>query len=383
VGREPRWAIAYKFPPIEGTTKLKEIRISVGRTGTLNPVAVLEPIFIGGVTINNAALHNEDDINRKHIHPGETVIIRRAGDVIPEVVGPAKYSGEDQKVNLLEILKQYDPEKRRAVCPSCGAQIFPRAAEEVMYYCTNAACPAQLQEHLQHFASRTAMDIRGIGESMSELLINIGVKDFSDLYDRNIISVEKLAVLERMGEKSASKLVKNIDDSKTRPLSRVFFALGIRHIGEEMAERLVKHFNSLEQLEKATRDELMSVSTIGPKIADSIIDFFKLERNNNIIRNLRAAGVRLQQENSVNTGNLPLSGKEFVITGKLQSFSREEAEEKIKALGGSAKSDLTQKTSYLVVGEEPGSKLARARALGIQQLNEGQLLELLGLKRLL
>jgi len=180
------------------------------------------------------------------------VIVRRAGDVIPEVVGPVKYVEKAEKVSLLEILKQYDPQGVHPLCPSCGARVFPRAAEEVMYYCTNAACPAQLQEHLQHFAARTAMDIRGIGEAMAELLINIGVKDFSDLYNRTILSVEKLAVLERMGEKSAAKLIKNIEDSKTRPLARVLFALGIRHVGEEIAERLVKHFTSLEQLEGAS-----------------------------------------------------------------------------------------------------------------------------------
>ncbi len=378
VGREPRWAIAYKFPPLEGTTQLKEIKISVGRTGTLNPVAVLDPpLSVGGVTVSRAALHNEDDVHRKDIREGDTVIVRRAGDVIPEVVAPVKNkrSGLEKEFSLLE--------KIDSKCPSCGSQVFPRAADEVMYYCTNAACPAQLQEHLQHFASRTAMDIRGIGESMSELLINIGVKDYSDLYDRSIVNSEKLASLERMGEKSAQKLIKNIDDSKTRPLSRVLFALGIRHVGEEMAERLVRNFNSIEQLGKASPEELMSVPSIGPKIAESIIDFFKLERNRNIIQRLKDAGVRLAEERPADTGDLPLSGKEFVITGRLQSFSREEAEEKIKALGGSAKSDVTRKTNYLVAGEDPGSKLNRARTMGIEVIDEDRLLEMLGLKKLL
>ncbi|MBN1191095.1 MAG: NAD-dependent DNA ligase LigA [Dehalococcoidales bacterium] len=385
VGREPRWAIAYKFPPIEGTTVLKTIKISVGRTGTLNPVAELEPVSIGGVTITNAALHNEDDIHRKDIREGDTVIVRRAGDVIPEVVAPvaAKRTGQEKEFSLLEALKINDPEKKLSLCPSCLSQVFPRSDEEVMYYCTNAACPAQLQEHLQHFACRTAMDIRGIGESMSKLLIETGVRDYSDLYDRKIVYPDKLASLERMGEKSASKLIKNIDDSKTRPLHRVLFALGIRHVGEEMAERLTRHFDSIEQLEAAGRDELMSVPTIGPKIADSIIEFFRLERNRKIIEKLKAAGVSLRQEKNADAGDLPLSGKEFVITGKLGSFSREAAEEKIKALGGSAKSDVTRKTSFLVVGEDPGSKLARARTMGIRIIDEVQLLEMLGLKRLI
>jgi DNA ligase (NAD+) len=379
VGREPRWAIAYKFPPVEGTTVLKEIRISVGRTGSLNPVAVLDPpLSVGGVTVSRAALHNEDDVHRKDIRQGDTVIVRRAGDVIPEVVAPviSKRTGQEKVFNLLETI--FDREKGYPACPSCGSQIFAREAEEVMYYCTNAACPAQLQEHLQHFASRTAMDIRGLGESMSEALLKANlVKDVSDLY---YLTREQVAELERMGEKSASKLIDNIRNSKDRPLARILFALGIRHIGEEMAERLVKRFSSIDELAEATRDDLMSVPTVGPKIADSIINFFKLAQNRRVIENLRRAGVRLAQAAPAKTESLPLAGKEFVITGRLQSFSREEAEEKIKALGGSAKNDITKKTSYLVVGEEPGSKLARAQALGIPQIDEDELLQLIGMK---
>ena len=380
VGREPRWAIAYKFPPIEGTTVIKEIRISVGRTGTLNPVAVMEPIYIGGVTISNASLHNEDDIRRKDIREGDTVIIRRAGDVIPEVVGPVltKRKGSEKEFSLLE--KLFDKEKGRPACPSCGSEVF-HGEGEVMYYCTNAACPAQLQEHLQHFASRTAMDIRGIGESFSAAILNAGlVKDVADVYT---LKAQQIADMERMGEKSAAKLISQIEKSKTRPLARIIFALGIRHIGEEMAERLVKRFNSFDELAAASYEELTAVPTIGPKIAESIIAFFKVGRNKLIIDKLKSAGVQLAQEAPPKSEDLSLNGQEFVITGKLQSFSREEAEEKIKALGGTAKSDVTQKTNYLVVGEDPGSKVARAQALGIKRLNERELLIMLGINRLL
>ena len=374
VGREPRWAIAYKFPPIEGTTILKDIEISVGRTGTLNPTAILDPpLAVGGVVISRASLHNEDDIRRKDIHVGDTVVVRRAGDVIPEVVGPAKHTKHETEFNLLETI--------HGKCPSCGSQVF-RAEGEVMYYCTNAACPAQLQEHLQHFASRSAMDIRGIGESMAATLIRekvikhgdeyLPVQDVGDIYS---IDKEKLAELERMGEKSASKLIEQILSSKNRPLARILFALGIRHIGEEMAERLVKRFASIDELEKATFEELTSVPTVGPKIADSILSFFKLERNKFIINKLKIAGVKLEQK-AQGTGKLPFEGLEFVITGKLQSFSREEAEERIKSLGGNAKADVTKKTNYLVVGEDPGSKVGRAQAMGVKQIDENDLLRM-------
>ncbi len=367
VGREPRWAIAYKFQAIESTTRLKDIEITVGRTGTLNPVAVLEPVSIGGVTVSRASLHNEDDIRRKDIREGDMVIVRRAGDVIPEIVGPvkAKRTGKEKEFHLLE--------KIHRKCPSCGSEVF-RAEGEVMYYCTNAACPAQLQEHLQHFASREAMDIRGIGERMSAALVkNNLVKDVSDLY---YLETEQLAQLERMGKKSAANIINNIQKSKDRPLAKVVYALGIRHVGEEMAERLVKRFTSIDELGKASREDIMSVPTIGPKIADSVLSFFKLATNRRVIERLRRAGVKLRQE-EVKKARLPLKGSEFVITGTLRSFNREEAEEKIRALGGTAKSDVTQNTRYLVVGERPGSKLDRARSLRIKQIKEDEFLRLL------
>ena len=376
VGSEPRWAIAYKFPAVQGTTRLKEISVSVGRTGTLNPVAVLEPVSVGGVTIRNAALHNEDDIRRKDIREGDWVYIQRAGDVIPEIVGPIKgrRTGEEKEFNLME--KLFDKEKGRPACPVCGSKVF-RPEGEVMYYCSNAACSAQLQARLELFTSRGAMDIRGIGESMSATLLREGlVKDVADIYS---LSQEQLADLERMGEKSAGNIMEAINGSKTRSLDRLIYALGIRHVGGETAALLTGHFSSLDEIARADMEKLMSIAAVGPKIAESVVNFFSQEENKQIIEKLRSAGVNLKQGKALSKG-IPLAGMEFVVTGTLKSFSREVAHEKIKALGGSAKSDITAKTTYLVVGDEPGSKVARAEAMGIKLLTEMEFLKLLGEK---
>jgi len=375
IGHEPRWAIAYKFPAIEGTTRLKDIGISVGRTGTLNPYAILEPVSVGGVTIKQAALHNEDDIRRKDIRIGDTVIIRRAGEVIPEVVGPikTKRSGKEKEFNLLK--KIFNKDKKRPACPVCGAEVF-KPEGEVMYYCSNAACPAQVHERLEHFASRGAMDIRGIGESQSAMLLREGlVKNVADLYDLKS-KKEQLLKLERMAEKSVTNMLSAIEKSKETPLARVIFALGIRHVGEEMAEIIARHFASMDKLANASREELMSIPTVGPKIADSITAFFREEENQKIIERLRKAGVRLE-EKKAKPEELPLAGLEFVITGRLEAFSRQEAETKIKALGGSTGSSVSKKTTYLVVGADPGSKLAKAQELGTKLLTEEELLRLL------
>jgi DNA ligase (NAD+) len=374
VGREPRWSIAYKFPAVQGATRLKDIGISVGRTGTLNPYAILEPISVGGVTIKQAALHNEDDIRRKDIRIGDTVIVQRAGEVIPEIVSPvvSKRSGVEKEFSLLE--RVFDKERGRPACPVCGASVI-KPEGEVMYYCPNAACPAQVEQRLEHFASRGAMDIRGLGEQMSALLLREGlVKDVGDLYR---ITAEQLTKIERMGEKSAQNLVKAIDSSKKRPLARVIFALGIKHIGAEMAEVLAREFPSIDKLANASKERLTSIPTVGPKIADSIIAFFGQEANQRLLKKLKDAGVRLE-EAVTKPEELPLAGQEFVITGRMERFSRPEAEARIKALGGTAKSDVTHKTTYLVVGAEPGSKLARAQALGIKQLTEEEFLKLVG-----
>ena len=365
IGHEPRWAIAYKFPAIQGTTRLIDIGISVGRTGTLNPYAILEPISVGGVTIKQAALHNEDDIRRKDIRIGDTVVVQRAGEVIPQVVGPviSKRSGQEKIFTM--------PSR----CPVCGAEAI-KPEGEAMSRCTNAACPAQVRERLEHFVSRGGMDIRGIGESLSTTLLKEGlVQNVADLYDLKD-KKEQLVKLERMAEKSVGNILNAIENSKQRPLSRVIFALGILHIGEEMAELLAKHLGSMDRLADASREELLFIPTVGPKIADSIVAFFRQEENRRIIDRLRKAEVRLEEEKA-KPEELPLAGMEFVITGRLEAFSKQEAEARVKALGGSTGSSVTKKTTYLVVGTDPGSKLARAQSLGTKLLTEEELLRLL------
>ena len=265
--------------------------------------------------------------------------------------------------------------KKRPSCPECKGEVI-QPEGEVMYYCSNAACPAQVQQRIEHFASRGAMDIRGIGESQSAMLFREGlVKDVADLYDLKD-KKEQLLKLERMAEKSVDNMLNAIEKSKQTPLSRVIFALGIRHIGEEMAEILAKEFDSMEALATASREQLISVAAIGPKIADSIIAFFKQAENKKIVQRLKDAGVNPKEEKT-KPEELPLAGQEFVISGSLAAFTRTEAEARIKALGGTAKSDVTRKTTYLVAGAEPGSKLARAQALGIKQLNEEEFLRIL------
>ncbi|HTY81886.1 MAG TPA: NAD-dependent DNA ligase LigA, partial [Dehalococcoidales bacterium] len=376
VGREPRWAIAYKPPAVQGTTLLKRIDISVGRTGTLNPFAVLEPVQVGGVTIRSAALHNEEDIRRKDIREGDTIIIQRAGEVIPEIIGPTPSSRErtDRAKEFSITGKLEKNEKGLPLCPACHQPSIVKPEDEVMYYCENAACPAQAQQRIEHFASRGAMDIRGIGEQMSATLYEQGlVKTPADLY---YLTKEQIAAMERMGEKSASNIINSINNSKNRPLYRLIYGLGIRHIGEEMAQVLASNFPDIEKLAKASQEELMQVSAVGPKIADSVIAFFSMEENLEIIRRLKEAGVRMT-ETAVKETGLPLSGKEFVLTGRMDALSRPDAEARIKALGGITKDNVTRKTSYVVAGADPGSKLARANDLGIKVINEKEFLEMI------
>ncbi len=367
VAHEPRWAVAYKFPAVRGTTLLKEIRISVGRTGTMNPVAVLEPVKVGGVTISNAALHNEDDIRRKDIREGDRVYIQRAGDVIPEVIGPTPDSKENpqrhDKFNLLDKLEK--DSQGRPLCPECGSTVI-KPEDEVMYY-----------QRIRLFTSRGAMDIRGIGESQSATLLEKGlVKDIADLYslkDRR----DELLQLEGMGEKSVDNILEAIESSKDRPLSRLIYGLGIRHVGGTVATLLAANFGNIDELTNATIEELTEIPTLGPKIAESITDFFSREDNLDIIRRLKEAGVRNTAEVTPRV-QMPLSRREFVITGKLESSSRPEAEEKIRALGGTAKSSVTRNTAYLVVGEDPGaSKLTQAEKWGTRKITEEELLRLL------
>src|SRR4030042_1875211 len=365
VGREPRWAIAYKFPAVQGTTQLLAIGINVGRTGSLNPYAILEPVQVGGVTIKHAALHNEEDIHRKDIRVGDWVVIQRAGEGIPEIVAPmvSRRTGKEKNFHMPKT------------CPVCGAEVI-KPEGEAMHRCTNAACPAQALERIKHFVSRGAMDIEGIGEKMSQALFEAGlIKDTGDIYSLKD-KRDELLNMEKLAEKSVDNMLKSIEKSQERPLSRGIFALGIPNMGDETAELLTGNYSSIDDLSRATPEKLQEIPSIGPKIADSIVAFFRQEQNRKIIDKLRKAGVRLEAE-KVAAKELPLAGLEFVITGTLKSSARPEAEAKIKALGGKAGSDVTRKTTHVVVGEDPGSKLARARALGTKTLTESEFLELL------
>jgi DNA ligase, NAD-dependent len=388
VAREPRWAIAYKFPAIQGVTHLLDIGINVGRTGRLNPYAILKPVQVGGVVIHHAALHNEEDIHRKDIRIGDWVTIQRAGEVIPEIVGPIvsrrsgfekEFSMKDQTWVIYRKRVGIGAEEKAPdypVCPVCGAEAI-KPEGEAMHRCTNAACPSQALEQIKHFVSRGAMDIDGVGEKLCQALFDAGlVKDAADLY---YLSSEQLLGLEKVAEKSASNVLKSIERSKNRPLNRVIFAMGILHVGEEYAELLAENFASIDELAKAGRDELLSIPSIGPKIADSILAFFRQEENKKFIEKLRGTGVRLAKEEAekAKPEELPLAGLEFVLTGKLESFPRSEAEARIKAVGGKAVSDVTKKTSYVVVGADPGSKLAKARRLGVKEIGEAEFLALL------
>jgi DNA ligase (NAD+) len=366
VAHEPRWAIAYKFPAVQGTTKLIDIGINVGRTGSLNPYAILEPVRVGGVVISSAALHNEEDIHRKDIRIGDWVVVQRAGEVIPEIVEPivSRRTGKEKIFHM--------PGR----CPVCGSEVI-KPEGEAMHRCTNAACPSQALERIKHFVSRGAMDIDGIGEKLCQALFEAGlIKDAADLY---YLTREQLLGLERMADKSTSNVLNSIEKSKNRPLARVIFALGILHVGDQYAELLAEQFQSIDQLAEASEEELSTLPSIGPKIAESIVAFFRQKGNRRIIEKLRKAGVRLEREEvkEARPKELPLARLEFVLTGKLESFSRSEAEAKIKALGGKAGSDVTRKTSYVVVGADPGSKLAKAEKLGTKTLSEAEFLELL------
>jgi DNA ligase (NAD+) len=366
VAHEPRWAIAYKFPAVQGTTKLIDIGINVGRTGSLNPYAILEPVRVGGVVISSAALHNEEDIHRKDIRIGDWVVVQRAGEVIPEIVEPivSRRTGKEKIFHM------------PARCPVCGSEVI-KPEGEAMHRCTNAACPSQALEKIKHFVSRGAMDIDGIGEKLCQALFEAGlIKDAADLY---YLTKEQLLSLERMADKSASNVLNSIEKSKNRPLARVIFALGIAHVGGQYAGLLAEQFHSIDQLAEAGQEDLSTLPSIGPRIAESIVAFFRQKGNRRIIEKLRKAGVKLEREKvkEARPEELPLAGLEFVLTGKLETFSRSEAEAKIKALGGKASSDVTKKTSYVVVGAEPGSKLAKARKLRIKTLGEAEFLDFL------
>ena len=364
VGRDPRWAIAYKFPPTQKVTRLRDIGVNVGRTGSLNPFAILEPIEIGGAMVKQASLHNEDDIRRKDIRVGDRVLIERAGEVIPHVIKTMETDPERAPV--------YSIPRR---CPVSGDEVV-REPGEAMYYCPNTSCPAQFYELLKHYAHRGTMDIDGLGESLAGALIEAGlVGDLADLY---AITAEQLIELERMGEKSAENLVSAIVASKGRPLERLIFALGVRHVGYETARLLAQRYRNMETLGAASEEELTRIAGIGPKIAESIAAYFRVEKNREVLERLKAAGVDPQAEIVEPEGPQPLEGLTLVVTGTLDAMTREEAEQTIRALGGKVVSSVSKKTDYLVAGVDAGSKLQKAVQLGTKQLDEAEFLELIG-----
>jgi DNA ligase (NAD+) len=365
VGREPRWAIAFKFPAEQAVTKLLNIGINVGRTGSLNPYAILEPVIVSGATVKQASLHNEEDIRRKDIRLGDWVTIERAGEVIPQVVGPvvARRTGAEREFRM--------PEQ----CPVCGSDVV-KPDDEAMHRCPNTACPAQFFELLKHFVSKGAMDIDGLGEQWCRILIDQGlVENVADLYD---LPKDRLLELERMGDRLATKIMGNIEASKERSLPRILVALGILHVGSEVAELLTQRYASVEELAGASQEELTEIAGIGPKIAESIHDYFQVPGNPAVIEKLREAGVKLHQEAPAAVAeDLPWQGLSFVITGTLSAMPRREAEGRVKALGGSVTSSVTRKTNYLVAGASPGSKLDTANRLGAIVLDEEAFLALL------
>ena len=364
-GREPRWAIAYKFPAERANTRLLDIVINVGRTGSLNPQAILEPVVVSGATVQHASLHNEEDIHRKDVRIGDLVEIERAGDVIPHVIGHVPVPGEER-----------GPEFRMpARCPECETVVV-KVEGDAMHRCPNSACPAQFFESLKHFVSRGAMDMDGLGERWCRILIDRGlVSDVSHVYN---LTSEQLVELDRMGDKLATRILTNIESSKRRPLARILFALGILHVGAEVAELLAGRYASIDDIAAASVDDLTEIDGIGPRIAESIVSYFAAERNRQTIAGLRDAGVQLWQELApVDETAQPWKGQTFVITGTLSSMTRREAEGKVKALGATTTSSVSRKTNWVVAGASAGSKLATAERLGVPVLDEDGLLALL------
>jgi len=358
----PRWSVAYKFPAQQATTVVRKILVNVGRTGALTPSALLDPVEIAGATISRATLHNADEIERLDVREGDTVVLERAGDVIP---------------HILQVVTERRPPDAKpfvfpAMCPECGSAAF-RPEGEVVSRCTNAACPAKLKEGLLHYGSRRAMDIEHLGEAVVEQLVDRGlVRNFAELYG---LRVEQLAELERLAEKSATNLHTAIQASKPRGLTRLLFALGIRYVGENVARILAAEFGRMDKLSQATEEQLAAVHAIGPQIAASVALFFQQPENRRLITALQEAGVKLEEESAA--GPKPLLGKVFVLTGGLKKMSRDEAKTAIQRLGGRLASSVSKKTDYVVVGKDPGSKFEDARRLGITTLAEAEFTALL------
>jgi len=376
VSREPRWAVAHKYPAEEQMTVVRDIDIQVGRTGKLTPVAKLEPVFVGGTTVSNATLHNEDETRRKDVRIGDTVIVRRAGDVIPEVVGvvlnPALAQGERKEEGRFDLFKRLNGK-----CPVCGSTIV-REEGESNWRCTGGLfCPAQRKQALLHFASRRALDIEGLGDKLVDQLVELHiVQTPADLYDEQKLK-QRLAGLERMGEKSANNLLEAITRSKQTTLARFIYALGIRNVGETTAKDLARYFGSLERFTSADETSLQKVPDIGPVVAQSITAFLAEPHNLEVIAQLRASGLSWVEHEGNQGEVLRLSGKTFVLTGTLPTLSRDEAKAALEALGAKVAGSVSKKTDYVVAGAEAGSKLDKALELGVPVMDEQELINLL------
>ena len=361
--RSPRWALAFKFAATQATTKVLAIEVNVGRTGAVTPMAVMEPVEVGGVTVSRATLHNEDEVARKDVRVGDTVLVQRAGDVIPEVV----------KVIIEERPSDAQPFQMPIHCPVCDTGLVRPEGEKVTR-CPNPDCVASLTRGIQHFAGKSAMDIDGLGEKIVQQLVEVGlVKDVGDLYR---LTEDDLIPLERFAEKSAQNIISAIQASKKVAVWRLINALGIRYVGEATAQVLAQHFHRLEDLMVAKKEELLQVEGVGEQVASSLQEFFASERNQALIQKLREAGVREEQPPERPAAS-PLAGKTFVFTGGLARLSREEAKSQVTARGGKVTSSVSAKTDYVVAGADPGSKLAKARELGVTILDEAKFEELI------
>lgn len=360
IAKSPRWAIAYKFKAKQAVTKLKSITLQVGRIGTITPVAELEPVFLAGSTISRATLHNSDEIKRKDIREGDYVKIEKGGDVIPKVV----------EVVLEQRPKNSKPFKMPEKCPVCGTALH-RPEGEANHYCTNSLCPAQVQGRMEHFVARTAMDIEGLGFQILEKFIQLGyLKDITDIYKLKG-KVKELKSLERFGEKSIDNILSSIERSKERPFEKVLYAIGIRHVGDRTARVLAKHFKNVDNIIAASKEEIETIHEIGPRIAESVYDFFRTKSNLQMVERLRKAGLNFEMEVTANASN-KLEGLTFVVTGTLEKYKREEVEELIETLGGKAASSVSKKTSYVLAGAEAGSKLKKAESLGVKVIDEAE-----------
>ncbi len=364
--KSPRWAIAYKFPAEEVVTTLRDIELSVGRTGVVTPTAILDPVRVAGTTVQRASLHNEDLIREKDIKIGDKVVVKKAGDIIPEVVNVLadKRTGEEQDFSM------------PTHCPECESELV-RLDGEVALRCINPKCPAQIREGLIHFVSRNAMNIDGLGEKViSQLFAENLIKDVADIYK---LTYGQLIQLERMGEKSVNNLLQAIENSKQNSLEKLLFGLGIRHVGAKAAKTLAQEFGNMEMLEKATREDLTAINEIGEKMADSVVTFFEQEEAHELLKELKTAGVNMEYKGpkpvSIESSDSFFAGKTVVLTGKLEIMSRNEAKEKIEALGGKVSGSVSKKTDVVIAGEDAGSKLAKAQELGIEVWNEEKLAE--------